>query len=106
MGKVRYSPAAVADLRQLVREVELVSGSKRLAAGYVNALLDRVEDRAKEPEVCRHLTFKGAPTGYCYVAYKAYVVFYRLVAGDVYADRILPARSDYLRVLGIGAEKG
>ena len=48
IGKVRNSPVEIADLRQLAREVELVSGSKRLAAEHVNALLDRVEDRAKE----------------------------------------------------------
>ena len=48
---------------------------------------------------------RGVPTGHCYVAVKAYVVFRRFQAGDVYADRILPARSDYLRVLGIGVQE-
>ena len=100
---VQYSPAAIRDLRRVQEEVLEASRSSKLASRYVDELMDKVEARAEFPRLGKPLYYEDGFMGYYSVTYKAYTAFYRIEGDDMLVDRILFARSDYMRRLGFAA---
>ena len=76
---IKYSKAAVRDLDRVWSEV--------------------FEASALFPESGTPLYYEDSFTGYYYVVFKAYIVFYRLDDDAVLVDRILSGKSDYMRRL-------
>ena len=94
-----YSPLALRDLEKIQDDVWEVSRDFDITERYVNELMDKVEKKQEYPK-SGHPVYNGDVfTGYYFVVYKAYLAFYYAKDDGIYIDRILPAKSDYLRVL-------
>ena len=43
--------------------------------------------------------FDGSDSGYRFIIYKNYMIFYRVISADVFIDRIIYGRRDYMNIL-------
>ena len=68
---------------------------------YIEELLDKVEKKSDYPESGSPLYYENTFTGYYFVVFKAYLVFYRLEKETMLVDRILFGKSDYMRILNV-----
>ena len=100
--EVRYSPSALRDLERIRADVLHVSGNSNTAFRYISEFLDKVESKKCYPKSGTPLYYEDGFTGYYYVAYKAYLAFYRIKDETILVDRILPGKSDYMRRLHLG----
>ncbi len=100
--RIRYSEAAVRDLERVHSEVYDASKSNYIAAEYINDMLDKVELKADFPKSGSPLYYGNDFTGYYFVVFKAYMIFYRIDGDVLLVDRILYGKSDYMRSLKLG----
>ena len=70
-------------------------------ATYMDDLLDAVEEKADFPKSGVPIYYEDVFTGYYFVIFKAYMVFYRLEGSCMFVDRVLFGKSEYLRTLFI-----
>lgn len=99
-AKINYAPLAIQDLQDIRDYIASDLSSLSSANKVVEGILDRVDLLEDFPE-------QGTPLSaicpikidYRFVASGNYMVFYRVVAGDVYVDRILYSKSNYLAKL-------
>ena len=99
--EVKYSKAAIRDLERIWGEVYEASKSYEITKKYIDDLIDKVEAKAAYPESGSPLYYEDSFTGYRFVVFKAYLAFYRIDKDAVLVDRVLFARSDYMRSLHI-----
>lgn len=97
--EVKYSRVAVRDLERVWADVYEASKSVDIAERYIEELLDKIEGRADSPESGSPLYYENGFTGYRFIVFKAYMVFYRFKGNVLFVDRILLAKSDYINVL-------
>ena len=102
--KAAYSSAAIRDLDRVWAEVLEASASYDITEKYLDDLLDTIEAKTDYPRSGIPLYYENAFTGYYYVVFKAYLVFYRIDHTTMLIDRVLYGKSDYMRVLGLGGE--
>ncbi|MCD8367218.1 MAG: type II toxin-antitoxin system RelE/ParE family toxin [Clostridiales bacterium] len=99
-NKLHYSPDALRDLDEIWEYIQVELSNPSAAANVVNDILDtldRLEDFAE----------MGAPlssvadveSNYRFIQSGNYLAFYRPEGTDIYIDRILYGRRDYLRIL-------
>ncbi|MCD8340661.1 MAG: type II toxin-antitoxin system RelE/ParE family toxin [Clostridiales bacterium] len=99
-NKLHYSPDALRDLDEIWEYIQMELSNPSAAANVVNGILDtldRLEDFAE----------MGAPlssvadveSNYRFIQSGNYLAFYRPEGTDIYIDRILYGRRDYLRIL-------
>ena len=94
-----YSPRAEADLFRIQDEVLAASGDREVTERYLTELMDRVEAKAQYPRSGTPLYWLDRFTGYYYVVFKAYIAFYYVVEDGIRIERVLHAKSDYVRRL-------
>lgn len=97
--KVQYSRTAILDLDRVLGEIYAASKSFDITEKYIGDLMDRVETKSDFPKSGSTLYYQGSFTGYYYVVFKPYLIFYRLEDNVIFIDRILYGRSDYMRQL-------
>ena len=95
MYKLRYSPEALRDLEKLFLDVIDVSQDFETATKYLGDIKKKIGEQKKHPKTGTRLLIGNAFTGYYFVKYKAYLVFYRVVRNEILVVRILPEKSDY-----------
>ena len=98
-GKVRWSAAAAEDMENVWRGVFEASKDLETTRKYVLEFIDRIGNSADFPSAGFPLYYRGLFTGFRSVNYKAYKAFYRIKGEYVDIIRILPADSDYMRVV-------
>lgn len=100
-NKVEYSPRAQKDLDEIWDYIELELCNPSAAQNTVNGIMDKIDGLASFPESGAKLEFEnGLNSGYRYVVYKNYLVFYRSKPnGIVYVDRVIYGGRDYMRLL-------
>ncbi len=103
--QVKYSKAAVRDLDRVWFEVFEASKDLRVTEEYISELMDKIEAKALFPESGAPLYYEDAFTGYRFVVFKSYIAFYRIEQSSVLFDRILFARSDYLKTLRLSPDE-
>lgn len=96
---IEYSPQAQLDIRGVLSDVYQVSEDVETARRYVRELMGKIEAKAAFPRSGAPLYWEGHFTGYYYIIYKAYLGFYIPIPDGIRAERILPAKSDYGRLL-------
>lgn len=70
------------------------------AEGVVNGILDAVDHLEDFAEMGTLLSsIADVDSDYRFLVSGKYMVFYRITGNDVYVDRILYGRRDYLRIL-------
>ena len=92
-----YSPLALRDLDRVWHEVFEASKNNVFEASknnetcekYINDLLDKIENKAKYPKSATPLYYEDLFTGYYYIRFKAYLVFYRIEGDKLLVDRVL-----------------
>ena len=77
----------------------MASKSQETTLNYINGILDTVEKKTDFPFSGSPLYYENSFTGYYFVIYKAYKAFYRLEKDVLFVDRVLYAKSDYMRIL-------
>lgn len=92
-----YSPRAEEDLIRIQDEVFEASRDKEITEKYLVELMDRVEAKADYPRSGAPLYWFDRFTGYYYVVFKAYIAFYYPADNGMRIERILHAKSDYMR---------
>ena len=91
--RVEYSKVAVRDLDRVWAEA---SKSKEITGKYLDELLDKIEAKADFPASGSPLYYENSFTGYYFIVFKAYLVFYRIKDNSILVDRILYGKSDYM----------
>lgn len=99
-NKLHYSPEALKDLDEIWEYIMSDLGNPSAAESVVNRIMDTIDKLEDFAEM-------GTPfssvidmeTDYRYLLSGNYTIFYRTDATDVYVDRILYGKRDYLRIL-------
>lgn len=100
MNNLHLSPAAQADLSEIKTYIAQELGNPQAALSVVAKI-------TKAIRMLREHAFAGAPlsstpdlhSDYRYLISGSYMIFYRVEGKNVFIDRVLYGRRDYLRVL-------
>lgn len=100
MNELHFSPAAQTDLAQIKAYIEQELSSPGAALSTVRKITKRIR-------LLRDHAYAGArlssivevESDYRFLVSGNYLVFYRVYGKDVYIDRVLYGRRDYMRVL-------
>ena len=100
MAEIHYSPTALNDLDEIWTYISQNLCSPIAAQNTIDGIMDAVDMLTEQPEMGAPLYFvSGLNSGYRYVIHGNYMAFYRSNRTDVYVDRVLYGKSDYMRVL-------
>ena len=99
-NKIHYSPESRRDLDDIWDYI-VSDLQNRSAAAHV---IDRIMDAAQQLESFAEMgtllsSIADVGTDYCFLVSGNYMVFYRTQGSDVYIDRVLYGRSDYMSIL-------
>lgn len=99
-NKIHYSPESRRDLDDIwdyiVSELQNCSAAERV----INRIIDAVDPLKNFAEMGTPLSsIAEIGTDYHFLVSGNYMVFYRVQGNDVYIDRVLYGRSDYMSVL-------
>lgn len=101
---VEYSQVAIRDLDRVWNEVFEASKDYDTTQKYLDDLMDKVEAKVDHPKSGAPLYYEDLFTGYYFIVFKAYLVFYRIEGDKMFVDRVLFAASDYMRHLHLGTD--
>ena len=100
MAEIHYSPTALNDLDEIWTYISQNLCNPIAAQNTINGIMDAVDMLSDQPEMGAPLYFlSGLNSGYRYVIHGNYMAFYRTNRTDVYIDRVLYGKSDYMPVL-------
>ena len=98
--KLYYSPTAADDLENIRNYIEWDLESPSATINIVNDILDMIDILKQFPDAGKCLsTLTDINSDYHFIVSGNYIAFYRHIGNDVYIDRVLNARQDYIRVL-------
>jgi len=99
-NKLHYSRLALNDLEEIQNYILADSCSLYIAENEINNILDAVQKLETFSEIGIMLDelvpFKS---DYRVLAAKKYLIFYRISENNIYIDRILHSRRNYMRIL-------
>lgn len=99
MNKIYYSPLALNDMDEIWSYISNELLDTTAANDTINGILDNVEKIIEQPEAGSPLYFGDVFSGYRFVMFKNYLAFYRISSSDIYVDRILYAKRDFMKIL-------
>ena len=100
MNRVVYSPKALADLDEIFDYISNKLANPIAAESIVNGILDTADMLKDHSEIGKPLYFSDDIfSGYRYLVYRNYLVFYRINNDIAYIDRILYGKRDYICLL-------
>ena len=100
MAEIHYSPLAFKDLDKIYNYISEELYNSTATQNTIDGIMGTVDKLADFPEMGSALYFlSGLNSGYRYVIYKNYMAFYRINKSDVFVDRVLYGKSDYMRIL-------
>jgi addiction module RelE/StbE family toxin len=100
MAEIHYSPTALNDLDEIWTYISQNFCNPIAAQNTIDGIMDAVDMLSDQPKMGTPLYFlSGLNSGYRYVIHGNYMAFYRTNRTDVYIDRVLYGKSDYMRVL-------
>jgi len=106
MAEIKFSPEALADLKQTRTYISQELCNEQAAINTVSAIMNRIRMLADFPD-------SGAPlssivdivANYRFLVCGNYTVFYRYERNTVYIVRVIYGRRDFMRILfGAGSE--
>lgn len=100
MAAVHYAPKAIEDLDDINSYITRELGNPAAAQRTIAAILNRIAllatfPRSGTPLAAAYPLFAS----YRYVVVGNYLAFYRVQGDDVYVDRVLYGRTDYITTL-------
>lgn len=97
---IRFSPLAKQDLDGIHGYISNSLGSPIAGNNTVERKLDSIENLRRYPDSGTPLSSRyQIATNYRYVVAGNYLAFYRHEGNDLFVDRVLYSKSDYLRTL-------
>lgn len=99
-NNIKYSPEALNDLQEIWRYISTNLSNPIAAENTVNGIIDCVDILKQFSKAGSTLNFSnGINSGYRFVQYKNYIAFYRISGNDVFVDRVIYGKSDYIKIL-------
>ena len=99
-NKIHYSPESRRDLDDIWDHIVLELQNRSAAERVINRIIDAVDPLKNFAEMGTPLSsIADVGTDYRFLVSGNYMVFYRVQGNDVYIDRVLYGRSDYMSVL-------
>ncbi len=96
---IRYTPESQRDIEGIWDGVFEVSKDYDTADRYIDELMDTVAGKKAFPLSGTPLRYRGLFTGFYYVKYKKYLVFYRVNDSYIEVIRVIMSKMDYMRIL-------
>ena len=99
-NRIHYSPESRHDLDDIWDYIVSELQNRSAAEHVINRIMDTVDHLKNFAEMGTPLSsIADVGTGYRFLVSGNYMVFYRVQDSDVYIDRVLYGRSDYMSVL-------
>ena len=99
-NKIHYSPDSRRDLDDIWDYIVSELQNRSAAERVINRIIDAVDPLKNFAEMGAPLSsIADIGTDYRFLVSGNYMVFYRVQGNDVYIDRVLYGRSDYMSVL-------
>ena len=99
-NKIHYSPESRRDLDDIWDYIVSELQNRSAAERVINRIIDAVDPLKNFAEMGAPLSsIAEIGTDYRFLVSGNYMVFYRVQGNDVYIDRVLYGRSDYMSVL-------
>ena len=99
-NKIHYSPESRRDLDDIWDYIVSELQNRSAAERVINRIIDAVDPLKNFAEMGAPLSsIADIGTDYRFLVSGNYMVFYRVQGNDVYIDRVLYGRSDYMSVL-------
>ena len=99
-NNIHYSPEAQNDLDEIWEYISFELCNPQAAENTVNKIMDTVDELECFSEIGALLSsVTDVESDYHFLTSGNYMVFYRVNKQDVYIDRVLYGRRDYLRIL-------
>jgi len=98
--KILYSKEAFRDLDEIWEYIASVLQNRSAASRMIDRILDTVDQLKEFPKIGALLSsIADIESDYRFLVTENYLTFYRTDGSNIYIDRILYGRRDYLRVL-------
>ena len=99
-NNIHYSPESRRDLNDIWDYIVSELQNRSAAEHVIDRIMDAVDQLKSFAEVGTPLSsIADIGTDYRFLVSGSYMVFYRVQGSDVYIDRVLYGRSDYMSVL-------
>lgn len=99
-NKIHYSPESRRDLDDIWDYIVSELQNRSAAERVINRIIDAVDPLKNFAEMGTPLSsIADIGTDYRFLVSGNYMVFYRVQGNDIYIDRVLYGRSDYMSVL-------
>lgn len=99
-NNIHYSPQALDDLEEIWSYIHDELCNPSAARNTIDGILKAVERLKVFTGAGAVLSFSdGINSGYRFVMYSNYLAFYRVIESDVYVDRIIYGKRDYMSIL-------
>lgn len=99
-NRIHYSPESRHDLDDIWDYIVSELQNRSAAEHVINRIMDTVDHLKNFAEMGTPLSsIVDVGTGYRFLVSGNYMVFFRVQGSDVYIDRVLHGRSDYMSVL-------
>ena len=99
-NKIHYSPESRRDLDDIWDYIVLELQNRSAAERVIDRIMDAVDPLKNFTEMGTPLSsIADVGTDYRFLVSGNYMVFYRVQSNDVYIDRVLYGRSNYMSVL-------
>jgi plasmid stabilization system protein ParE len=98
--EISLSHDARQDLRNIQNYISIDKESPQTALKVIEKILDKIENLADFPDTGNLLYPKmNMPTNYRYKRAAGYLIFYRHEKNNIFVDRIIHEKRDYIAVL-------
>ena len=99
-NNIHYSPQALDDLEEIWSYIHDELCNPSAARNTIDGILKAVERLKVFSGAGAVLSFSdGINSGYRFVMYGDYLAFYRVMESDVFVDRIIYGKRDYMSIL-------
>lgn len=99
-NSIHYSPEAQNDMDEIWEYIVFELCNPQAAENTVNKIMDAVDELENFTEIGALLSsVTDIESDYRFLTSGNYMVFYRVNGHDVYIDRVLYSRREYLRIL-------
>ncbi len=99
-NKLYYSPEALKDLNDIQEYITAELCNPSAAQSVINKILDKIEKLKDYPGMGAKLSgIVNIESDYRFVVSGKYIAFYRHVEKNVYIDRVLYGRRNYLNII-------
>ena len=97
---IHYSPQALQDLDEIFEYISIEKQNLIVAKNTIHGINQSISELKTLDNIGRKLILPtGIETQYRFIRYKNYLVFYRTIETDIFIDRIMYGKIDYMRIL-------